>query len=142
MRFALARTGVDRHHFLWTVHHVLVDGWSTVQLISEVLHHYRHQSLPALRGSYRDYIQWLQRQDAQASEQYWRGRLREFTEPTLLASAVPQAAGGEGYAEHIQTFDAAGTRALLEFARQERVTLNTLVQGALGADARSLFRTS
>ncbi|EHP37505.1 non ribosomal peptide synthase [Cupriavidus basilensis OR16] len=31
MRVALLRTGPDRHHLVWTVHHLLLDGWSTAQ---------------------------------------------------------------------------------------------------------------
>ncbi|MEC3769681.1 condensation domain-containing protein, partial [Cupriavidus sp. SS-3] len=37
MRLALLRTGAHRHHLVWTVHHLLLDGWSTAQLLGEVL---------------------------------------------------------------------------------------------------------
>ncbi len=130
MRFALVRTGENRHHLIWTHHHVLTDGWSTAQLIGEVLHHYHRHSLPVLRGRYRDYIQWLQGRDAQASQHYWTAQLRLLAEPTRLTSALPKATDAEGYEELVQSFDAERTRDLVEFAKQQRVTLNTLVQGA------------
>ncbi len=129
MRFALVRTGENSHHLIWTHHHVLTDGWSTAQLIGEVLHRYRRQTPPPLRGRYRDYIEWLQRRNVQASERYWKGRLQSLQEPTRLMSVLPRALDGRVYAEHAQSFDAERTRALVEFAKRERVTFNTLVQG-------------
>lgn len=130
MRFALIRTHDRQHRFIWTHHHLLTDGWSTVQVISEVLHFYHHQTLPQPRGRYRDYIEWLRERDAKASEQYWKAQLRRLEEPTRLANALPGSAGAEGYVEYVQEIDVPGTRRLVEFAKRERVTLNTLVQGA------------
>ncbi len=46
MRFALALTQDGRHHFVWTHHHILTDGWSTSQVVGEVLHHYNGHALP------------------------------------------------------------------------------------------------
>ncbi len=130
MRFALVRVEAQRHHFIWTHHHLLSDGWSTAQVIGEVMHHYHHQSLPALGGRYRDYIQWLQSRDVAASEAYWKLQLRAVEEPTRLASALPSEGSGEGYGEHEEVLEAALTERLERFAQQERVTLNTLVQAA------------
>ncbi len=130
MRFALVRTREAHHHFLWTNHHVLTDGWSTAQVIGEVLHHYHHQTLPGLQGRYRDYVAWLQRRDTQGSERYWRAQLQRLEEPTRLVSALPNSQRSAGYAERIEYFDEESTAVLVEFAKRERVTMNTLVQGA------------
>ncbi|WP_230182827.1 condensation domain-containing protein, partial [Aquabacterium sp. CECT 9606] len=90
MRLVLVRTGPDTHHIVWTVHHLLLDGWSTSQLLGEVLRHYGGQSLPALSGRYRDYIGWLQAQDASASQAYWREQLGQLAAPTRLVDALPK----------------------------------------------------
>ncbi|SCX59800.1 non-ribosomal peptide synthetase [Variovorax sp. EL159] len=133
-RFVLVRTGARSHHFVWTVHHLLLDGWSTSQLLGEVLRHYGGQPLPALQGRYRDYIGWLQAQDAAASESYWRRELQRLEGPTRLVDALPKAAEvagaqpGHGNFEH--AFDADATQRLVAFAKREHVTLNTLVQAA------------
>jgi amino acid adenylation domain-containing protein/non-ribosomal peptide synthase protein (TIGR01720 family) len=136
MRLSLVRLDERRHCMLWTRHHLLLDGWSSARVLAEVCQHYAQgciaDPLPATR--YRDYIGWLAGQDAQASALFWQKRLAILDEPTLLApvaGSVAAALGSDaGFAEHGSVWDAAQTRRLEEFARSQRVTLNTLIQGA------------
>ncbi|TBV07235.1 condensation domain-containing protein, partial [Stutzerimonas kirkiae] len=81
-------------------------------------------------GRYRDYIEWLQKQDKGQDEAFWRNQFGELQEPTRLAQAIRQdkADLGTGYGEHYQVLGQSQTRQLSEFARQQRVTVNTLVQ--------------
>ncbi|MFC4314149.1 amino acid adenylation domain-containing protein [Steroidobacter flavus] len=130
MRLLLLRIGPRRYHFIWTRHHLLLDGWSTAQLIGEVLHDYHGRTLPPLRTRYRDYFGWLQTRDWQATRDYWSSRVKVLEEPTRLVDALPTRSISQGYAAYMQRLDAADTRRLLELARRERVTLNTVVQGA------------
>jgi amino acid adenylation domain-containing protein/non-ribosomal peptide synthase protein (TIGR01720 family) len=137
-RLALVRVDTHRYHFMWTHHHVLMDGWSVAQLLGEVLRHYSGQSLPAHGGRYRDYIGWLQKHDAQASAVHWREQIKQIGEPTRLATAVASryertgtgTVTAGGYGQHTFELDPAATARLVAFARQERVTVNTLVQAA------------
>ncbi len=133
MRLALIRVADNRHHLIWTVHHLLLDGWSTSQLTGEVLRHYGGSALPASGGRYRDFIEWLHACDAKVSEAYWRERLREAAEPTRLADVLPApsiSAGNTAYGEHATALERTVTEGLIEFAKRERVTVNTLVQAA------------
>ncbi|RKF33334.1 non-ribosomal peptide synthetase, partial [Paraburkholderia fungorum] len=141
-RLALVRTGDTRYHLIWTVHHVLLDGWSASQLIGDVLRHYGGEPLAARGGRYRDYVEWLLKRDPGASETYWRDQLAGFDTPTRLAPALRgnAAAAAEaddaattkntGYVEAHLDLDGAASERLSGFARQERVTVNTLVQAA------------
>ncbi|WP_018905482.1 non-ribosomal peptide synthetase [Variovorax paradoxus] len=131
MRLMLVRVRDDRYHFVWTMHHLLLDGWSTSQLMGEVLRHYAGEAPAAPGGRYADYIAWLQGRDGAADERHWRQELARLDGPTWLANTLPKPAveqGGHGMHRH--EIDAPRTRALLEAARRERVTLNTLVQAA------------
>ena len=130
MKLQLIRTGQHRHRLIWTVHHLLLDGWSSARLLSEVLRQYGGQAPAAQGGRYRDYIGWLQRQDAQVGENYWRNQLRGIEGPTRLADVLVKPSGGQGIAHYRSELDPAVTQRLAEFARRERVTLNTLVQAA------------
>ena len=131
MRLAVVRTAGDAHRVIWTVHHLLVDGWSTSALLAEVLRHYGGERLPAVVGRYGDHIRWLRAQDAARSEAWWRTHLASLQAPTRLADALPAPATGHR-SESVQHrgLDETATQRLVAFARQERVTLNTLVQGA------------
>ncbi|WKB55455.1 non-ribosomal peptide synthetase [Eleftheria terrae] len=132
MRLTLARTGRDRHHFIWTCHHLLVDGWSASQLLGEVLRHYDGQPV-ASSPPYRDYIAWLQSRDRQAGEAHWRARLQPLELPCRLLDALPRPADREPApdwnVQHIELDDPSTAR-LAAFAKAQRVTMNTLVQAA------------
>jgi amino acid adenylation domain-containing protein/non-ribosomal peptide synthase protein (TIGR01720 family) len=131
LRLKLVRTGADDWHLIYTSHHILMDGWSNAQLLAEVIQHYAAgQSLPAPTGQYRDYLGWLQQQSAVAGEQFWKATLAPLQAPTLLAEALRPPVGAEGSEEFRVSLDRRATQRLAEFARQQKVTLNTLLQAA------------
>ncbi|MFJ7109927.1 amino acid adenylation domain-containing protein [Pseudomonas sp. NPDC098740] len=130
-RLKLVRTGANDWHLIYTSHHILMDGWSNAQLLAEVIQHYAAgQSLPAPTGQYRDYLSWLQQQSATGGEQFWKAALAPLEAPTLLAEALRPPVGTEGSEEYRVTLDSRATQRLAEFARQQKVTLNTLLQAA------------
>ncbi|PXW14298.1 non-ribosomal peptide synthase protein (TIGR01720 family)/amino acid adenylation domain-containing protein, partial [Paraburkholderia caballeronis] len=129
-RLVLVRTGGRRHHFVWTHHHMLLDGWSVSQLLGEVLRAYEGKPLPPSGGRYRDYIAWRLSRDVRDDEAWWRAQLARLDAPTRLAGAPDPARGESGQGDCTVTLDAALADALSAFAKRERVTLNTVVQGA------------
>ncbi|WP_339505384.1 non-ribosomal peptide synthase/polyketide synthase [Pseudomonas sp. RL_105y_Pfl2_101] len=133
MRLVLVRTGTDRHHLIYTNHHILMDGWSSAQLLGEVLQHYRGDAVARPAGRYRDYIAWQQRQDASLGEGFWTQQLRTLDEPVRLAQVFARPAqdvSAKLYGHHHMQLDAQQTQRLAEFARESKVTVNTLVQAA------------
>ncbi|MGE1175485.1 non-ribosomal peptide synthetase [Pseudomonas sp. BW7P1] len=133
LRLVLVRVAENRHHLIYTNHHILMDGWSSAQLLGEVLQHYSGEAVPCPTGRYRDYIAWLQRQDAATAEAFWLAALGNLQEPTRLADAIARPNAGlpsVGYGDHFQVLDAGLTQRLGEFARASKVTVNTLVQAA------------
>ena len=130
LRLVLVQTGVGQWHLIYTHHHILMDGWSNAQLLGEVMQRYSGRVPASVTGRYRDYIAWLQRQDAQISEAFWSAQLATLQEPTRLARVMSASEIHSGHDDHYQTLDAPRTQALEQFARQQKVTLNTLVQAA------------
>nr|WP_256450114.1 non-ribosomal peptide synthetase [Aquabacterium sp. CECT 9606] len=134
-RLALVRISEDTHHFIWTSHHLLLDGWSTARLMAEVLRPQTVQDAsPTIASSYRDYIAWLQGVDQQAAREYWSGQLKDMAGPTRLAEVWPRPQalplGQAPMQQQSLLIDAAHAAALLALARREHVTLNTIVQAA------------
>ncbi|MGW4808119.1 amino acid adenylation domain-containing protein, partial [Kitasatospora sp. NPDC004272] len=78
MRWTLVRLDEDRHRLVWTLHHILVDGWSMPLLVRELLDHYRHggaaDALPAA-VPFRDYLVHLAGQDRVRARAAWRAAL-------------------------------------------------------------------
>jgi amino acid adenylation domain-containing protein/non-ribosomal peptide synthase protein (TIGR01720 family) len=132
LRLVLVQTGEARHHLIYTNHHILMDGWSTSRLLGEVLQRYAGMAPKAQATHYRDYIAWLQGQDAAVAEAFWQAQLAALDEPTRLAQAIAGCAGdaGSGYGDHRLALDAEQTARIEAFARANRVTVNTLVQSA------------
>ena len=138
MRFSLLRCEDDAHHFVWTHHLLLLDGWSASALVREVFEVYWSLiegsaiELPAQRP-YRDYIAWLQRQDPTESEEFWRGLLDGIEGPTAFgidrSSSDTADDAGERYADRFLQLSAETTTALQDFARRDRLTLSTIVHG-------------
>ncbi|MDH0639563.1 non-ribosomal peptide synthase/polyketide synthase [Pseudomonas sp. GD03860] len=128
-RLLLVQLGARRYRLVWTYHHLLLDGWSLSLLIGQVLRRYLGQPLPA-PGRYRDYIDWLQSRDPLVSERFWRERLQPLEEPTFLAQALGGERSERGHQAIYSHLDGARTARLKDFARSQRVTLNTLVQAA------------
>lgn len=138
MRVALIRIAEDEHHFVWTCHHLLLDGWSGYLITNELFAFYdafsNGRSLElATPRSFREYLAWLKRQDLDEAETFWRRMLKDFTVPT---SILPGSDGTSlpceeaGYREQQLDLSAAATNSLLSLGRQNRLTMNTIVMGA------------
>ncbi|WP_281274219.1 non-ribosomal peptide synthase/polyketide synthase [Brevibacillus gelatini] len=137
MRWALIRLNANTSQFVWSFHHMLLDGWSTPIVFNDWLAFYqaarqgREAKLPAI-PPFSAYIAWLKRQNLQAAEQYWRDYLRGFSVPTPLAMGKAGGSAGQPkeYADHKLVLTKETTARLHAFARRHQLTLNTLVQGA------------
>ncbi|WP_176560098.1 non-ribosomal peptide synthase/polyketide synthase [Brevibacillus dissolubilis] len=137
MRWALIRFGDDEYRFVWSFHHVLLDGWSTPLVLGDWQTYYRAivEGREAGLGAvppFAHYIAWLQGRDQQEAQEYWHSQLRGFTTPTPLGMgrAGSTSLQEKVYAEQSIYVPADVTNRLQSFARTYHVTFNTLVQGA------------
>ena len=90
----MLRLGDDVHQLIWSIHHVVIDGWCLSVLLHEFLDIYesiRRGSEPALNPirPFRDYVAWLRDRDDAEAEGYWRQALRGVTAPTPLGLERP-----------------------------------------------------
>jgi len=138
MRFLFIHLGEHKYQFIWSHHHLLLDGWSFALLLKEASNFYEafsrdQQPTMELVRPYRDFIAWIERQDLSEAEAFWRQMLKGFANPTSLRidQVYPTLPGLVENHEVQQSFlSAATTEALASMVRKYRLTVNSLVQGA------------
>ncbi|MFH9349068.1 amino acid adenylation domain-containing protein [Kitasatospora sp. NPDC017646] len=122
---------------LWSMHHIVMDGWSGAELLTEVAAGYARLRdgggpRPRPRTPFRDYLRWLDRQDHAEAESYWRGVLGDVSAPTRLpydrAVAPDHRPRTTGTVE-VDIAPELGAR-LAETAKRTKLTTSTLLLGA------------
>jgi amino acid adenylation domain-containing protein/non-ribosomal peptide synthase protein (TIGR01720 family) len=133
LRFSLIRLSSNRCRLVLTFHHILLDGWSMSVLIQELFTLYANggngHALSRVTP-YRDYLVWLSGRDRAAAEHAWRAMLTGLQEATRLAST--QIPTSTSQATLAWTLSENLIQTLSRQARLQRLTLNTMVQGAWG----------
>ncbi|WHS56919.1 non-ribosomal peptide synthase/polyketide synthase [Pseudomonas brassicacearum] len=138
IRFRLVRLGDESYEFIRSFHHILMDAWCISLVTVDFLKVYEalcNDRTPELKSPrpFRDYIQWLQRQDAGKAEQFWRGQLQGLNAPTPLT--VDNGVTRDRYTDAVLVddqlihLDEQETQALAAFCRSRRITPNTFFQG-------------
>ncbi len=141
VRASLLKLGDEEHILLFTMHHIVSDGWSMGILVNEVATLYgaylsgAESPLEELPIQYGDYAvwqrEWLQGEVLEKQLSYWRGQLAGAPAvlelPTDHARPVVQSFRG---AKERFRLSAELTRGVNELGRSEGVTLNMLLLAA------------
>ena len=137
-RITLVKVAERRWRILWSVHHLLADGVSTPNILSDVLECYQSDRYCDQTDhsiyQYSQYVHWLAAQDQQAANTYWRTYLNS-------ASATPtklRARSAFNQGEEASTIiplvkfglSLSQTRNLTEFCQSHRITLSTFLHAA------------
>ncbi len=151
MRMGLIRLSAGSYQFIFHYSHLLLDGWSVSIVFRELAACYRacaeHRALELSQPRpYRDFIAWLQHQNKNEAEAFWRDALRGFTEPTPLG--MEELRKSQEKSEDALNLERSSfladevTEKLQAYARQQRVTLSTIVQGTWAWLLSAYSRTS
>lgn len=137
LKVRLIQLGENLFYVVQSFHHILMDAWCRSLLLSDFFHYYdayrlgtRHEL--AQPRPYRDFIAWLQQQDANVLRNYWQHELEGFDEVTPIPYLKPH-----GSLDSVATVDDVfsslshdESAGLQSVARQHQLTINTIVQGA------------
>ncbi|MGA9381124.1 MAG: amino acid adenylation domain-containing protein, partial [Phormidium sp.] len=136
MRLYLIQTQENTYQFVWSFHHILLDGWSLPLVLKDLWNFYQvmltgktldHQS----SLNYRQYIAWLQQQDVAQSEAFWQQKLASFSAPTPLMIDKPllhRENGSASYGQQHIELSLSATVKANNFVREHQLTLSNLVQ--------------
>ncbi|MCI0485175.1 MAG: amino acid adenylation domain-containing protein [Blastocatellia bacterium] len=136
MRLALVHCDESDYQFIWTYHHLLLDGWSWPLLVREVFTFYECFS----KGTdielkpprqYREYIAWLREQNTSRAEDYWRATLKGFNAPVALGIDKRVEVPRERLSgrELNVRLPSSLMEALVSFGKKHQLTLYTVIQG-------------
>ncbi|SHL87069.1 non-ribosomal peptide synthetase [Mucilaginibacter sp. OK098] len=138
MRCVLVNTANNLWKFIWSHHHMLMDGWCTGIILSELFTRYQAivNGKPVhfpTKPPFKNYISWLGKQDMKKAKDFWDSGLAGFDTPTLLgigdAVLTDKNHGGHGYAEYAYNFSPQLSNKLFEWTKQIGITTNVLIQG-------------
>ena len=136
LRLSLLRLEDDLYEFVYSHYHGITDGWSNALILKEVAARYeghcngRQIQLPA-PSAYRDFIAWIQEQDLDAAEAFWKERISTFSNQSAIDLGQRPSAGEQASkTELVQSLAADLSSRLNEVARKRFVTLNTIIQAA------------
>jgi amino acid adenylation domain-containing protein/non-ribosomal peptide synthase protein (TIGR01720 family) len=139
MRVALRRVADESYHFVWSTHHLYIDGWSWPIVFRDVSQAYaalEADKAPWLEEAlpFKSYVKWLS-DAAPDSQDFWKTQLADFSAPTPFVLSAPTADpaaadAAEPFAEVLSRLPVAMTSALQAFARGAHVTLSAMFNGA------------
>lgn len=135
MRVTLVRMSETVVHLILDWHHILMDGWSLAVISNEVLLIYaalkkqEAHDLPE-PGVFRDHVIALNEQDHEHIREFWRGKLDGLIYATPISQPAQTTDPLFARSNHNLMLGEDSTERLYEFARQCRVTPNTVIQAA------------
>ena len=137
MRLALFRLTEGESRLLWSLHHMLLDGWSGRLLLRLVVETYAALrrgeaiALPPARP-YEDYVRWLRDRDLEPAREHWRSVLTGFARPTPLPGPFSMRDGENARSHRFReaTLPATTFEWLAKRCRELHITPYTAVLGA------------
>ncbi|KAG9398938.1 hypothetical protein AC1031_014020 [Aphanomyces cochlioides] len=79
-------TELSKKYLVITMHHSLTDGWTSSLLVGDLMDAYFRKPLPS-RPSFRTVIDYIEAQEAAASEAFWRSYLNQCV-PTTIGTSI------------------------------------------------------
>jgi amino acid adenylation domain-containing protein/non-ribosomal peptide synthase protein (TIGR01720 family) len=138
LRATLLRLDPTRAVFLFTMHHIVGDGWSGNVLYRELFALYaavcagQPDPLPPLRIHYKDFAVWQKAQRFDADEAYWLRRLAGAPSSLALPYDFPARAERDFRGDIVRaTIDAAVLAGLRRLARDRKTTVANVVLAVL-----------
>jgi amino acid adenylation domain-containing protein/non-ribosomal peptide synthase protein (TIGR01720 family) len=153
-RLKLLKRASKQYTLIWTVHHIITDGWSNPLFFEELFIHYEALSLDTADedkqdnkkdknpDNYKDFISYLSQINKAQEEAFWSHYLQGFKSPTkigFIQSQDAHIADNEANSKHKKLAKRISLelsqeeyRAIEAFIHRHPITLNTLMQVCWG----------
>ncbi len=138
MRLSMLQIDATTFEFIWSYHHIIIDGWSMGILIEEFFEIYNglHNKRPIRLEEpqpYKRYISWLTNKDEKLSKNFWAAYLANISTPSHIPPTNVYATDATYKNErHILEFSEEETNQLNYFVKEQQLTLNNFVHTIWG----------
>jgi hypothetical protein len=138
LRLSVLRTGIREYVFIWSFHHIIMDGWCISILVNDFLKVYQvllnneKTNLPPATP-FKNYIEWLSRQDKVTAKNHWRKYLAGYEDGFGLNKFKKHTSGSQYENKDLKfLIDVNTSSCLKQISSQNNVTLNTIIQAVWG----------
>ncbi|MFZ5987147.1 MAG: amino acid adenylation domain-containing protein, partial [Bacillota bacterium] len=137
IRVSVIKLSQQLYKIICSVHHIIIDGWSLGIVIKEVLDTYADfingrttANQPA--KPYSKYIKWLQAKDKQKAVQYWNNYIGDYNQSLIIPGLKKIVSNKYEKEDFVLKLDRGITEELKRIARDNNVTINTIIQTIWG----------
>jgi amino acid adenylation domain-containing protein/non-ribosomal peptide synthase protein (TIGR01720 family) len=138
MRISHFKTGEDSCILVWSLHHILMDGWCLGVIYRELIRVYQAlkqkepiELVPVV--PYKNYIKWLEQQDKEEGSTYWKEYLKGYEKQATLPKFSEAGKTSKFKPEEYSlTLDKELTGELRKLAKENQVTESLLFQTIWG----------
>ena len=131
---------------IWTVHHIIMDGWCSNILFEKFFDYYTRlnngESYDEMKKTideetsrsplYSDYIKWLNKQDKEKASKYWKDELDDYENDAEIKPMKKPEPTEEQVRELWGELDVDITNKIKDFAESIEATINNVAETAVG----------
>jgi hypothetical protein len=136
-RINLCKLEKDKYRMIVSNHHILYDGWSNGIILKEFFKAYDDLSKgkdleKPVKTRFKEFIQWVQNQDIEKQEKYWRSYLEGFDTCTELPVKRKKSAQVNNNKTYRWKWGRGKTDELKDFLKDHKLTFASLLYSAWG----------
>lgn len=139
MRATVILAPEDKYEFIWSYHHIIIDGWCLKTLENEFFLLYNafsnnQQELLPAAPQYKEYISWLDGRPVETARNFWSSYLATHDTQSKIPTIKYSANSSAGFRNHIHEIiaDTDLHQNLIMLARKNRTTLNVVLSSIWG----------
>ncbi len=146
LRITVVHMRDDECILLWTMHHIIMDGWCVSLLLKDFLTYYEVllsgtdyglikceiEKEKNKVGSYQDYIKILDQKNKESSLKYWEQLLDGYSEAAVIMPLGAIEETSNEVERVVIEIDKEVSKKLQTLARREKITLNNIAEAAWG----------
>lgn len=136
-RISVFRTEESQYRFVWSFHHIILDGWSLSNVIDELFQNYKilldgGYVSTECKYPYSNYIDWLNTYNKDIALSYWERYLSDYDVVAVVPLKRHEKIDGYELAQRKFYLGEKLSERLVTSARQNGVAVNSVFQAAWG----------